>query len=624
MASQRLDLTIDIQNRRLVKSFNSNVSYSVPTLYQGDSQDLFLRFVNPTGRTDVPFDEVDPTAWTVKFGIGVIAAVPTGGTFTLTYGANTTSSLAYDVSAATLSTAFNLLASVISAGGATVSGSAGGPWTITFTAVGTRTTISGTATALVPVSQVISTQTQIGTASVQEIQRISLSQNPIAYQDTWTDAPAASISISSLQTGSGSASSIQNIVPLVGIYGGNFALNFGSYTTAAIAWDATGSDVQTALEGLTSIGADNVSVSGVSGGPWIVTFQGTLANAAQALITSVATGLIAPKGKVATLALNTAGIESALGSSSTVGETLEIEVIPSGSNRMTVLQTTCTIANDLIEGAPAIPTPTTSYYSVTESENAFVQNRYTFTGVTGGGSTNIDGLVTTGRTVGQIIAYTTTTFTTLYQLKSGTDAENAPSIIRPDDYAASTNEKVWKRLDVYTPTGASAAVSGSLLIKNYGTTVVTAATILNFTGAGVTVTASGNTAFINIAAASGGAVSFPTYIVVAASDETNAITAGTQKVTWRMPFAMTVTAARGSLTTGSTSGLVTFDINESGTTILSTKITIDANESTSQTAATPPVISDASLADDAEMTVDFDTVGTGAKGAKVYLIGYRT
>jgi hypothetical protein len=112
-------------------------------------------------------------------------------------------------------------------------------------------------------------------------------------------------------------------------------------------------------------------------------------------------------------------------------------------------------------------------------------------------------------------------------------------------------------------------------------------------------------------------------IVVAISDETTAITTGNAKVTFRMPFAMTLTAVRASLSTASTSGTPTFDINESGTTILSTKITIDANEKTSTTAATPPVISDSALADDAEMTIDIDTAGTGAKGAKIYLIGRR-
>ncbi len=112
-------------------------------------------------------------------------------------------------------------------------------------------------------------------------------------------------------------------------------------------------------------------------------------------------------------------------------------------------------------------------------------------------------------------------------------------------------------------------------------------------------------------------------IGIAVSDEETALTTGNAKVTFRMPFAMTLTAVRASLSTASTSGLPTFDINEGGTTILSTKLTIDANEKTSTTAATAPVISDTALADDAEITIDIDVAGTGAKGAKVYLIGRR-
>lgn len=113
-------------------------------------------------------------------------------------------------------------------------------------------------------------------------------------------------------------------------------------------------------------------------------------------------------------------------------------------------------------------------------------------------------------------------------------------------------------------------------------------------------------------------------IAVALSDEATAITTGTAKVTIRMPYAFTLTAVRASLTTASSSGIPTVDINENGTTILSTKLTIDASEKTSTTAATPVVISDASLANDAEITFDIDVAGTGATGLKVYLIGRRT
>jgi hypothetical protein len=116
-----------------------------------------------------------------------------------------------------------------------------------------------------------------------------------------------------------------------------------------------------------------------------------------------------------------------------------------------------------------------------------------------------------------------------------------------------------------------------------------------------------------------------TWIPIAVGDETTAITSsGNPKVTFRMPYAFTVTAVRASLTTASSSGVVTVDINEAGTSILSTKLTIDQSEETSTTAATPAVISDTSLADDAEITIDIDGAGTGAAGLKVYLLGYKT
>lgn len=115
-------------------------------------------------------------------------------------------------------------------------------------------------------------------------------------------------------------------------------------------------------------------------------------------------------------------------------------------------------------------------------------------------------------------------------------------------------------------------------------------------------------------------------IPVSCSDESTALTTGTAKVTFRMPYAFTLTAVRASVTTAPTGSVLTVDINESGTTILSTKLTIDDAEKTSTTAATPAVISDTALADDAEMTIDIDGVGSTIAGAglKVYLIGYRT
>ncbi len=115
-------------------------------------------------------------------------------------------------------------------------------------------------------------------------------------------------------------------------------------------------------------------------------------------------------------------------------------------------------------------------------------------------------------------------------------------------------------------------------------------------------------------------------IVVACSDETTALSAGTAKRTFRMPYAFTVSEVRAALVTAQSSGsILTVDINEGGISILSTRLTIDNGEKTSTTAAAAAAISDADLADDAEITIDIDQIGDGtAAGLKVQLIGHRT
>lgn len=101
------------------------------------------------------------------------------------------------------------------------------------------------------------------------------------------------------------------------------------------------------------------------------------------------------------------------------------------------------------------------------------------------------------------------------------------------------------------------------------------------------------------------------------SDLTTALAAATSVGYFRALFAGTVTEVRASLLGVSSSGAVTVDINKNGTTILSTKLTIDASEKTSESAATPAVISVTSVADDDEFTIDIDGGGTGALGLEV-------
>jgi hypothetical protein len=117
----------------------------------------------------------------------------------------------------------------------------------------------------------------------------------------------------------------------------------------------------------------------------------------------------------------------------------------------------------------------------------------------------------------------------------------------------------------------------------------------------------------------------PVVLCYTVGDETTNITTGTAKLTVRAPFAFTLTDLRASVNTAPVGATILLDVNEGGTTVISTKVMIDAAELTSVTATTPYVISDAAIADDASITVDIDQVGssTAGKGVKLCLLGTR-
>lgn len=100
------------------------------------------------------------------------------------------------------------------------------------------------------------------------------------------------------------------------------------------------------------------------------------------------------------------------------------------------------------------------------------------------------------------------------------------------------------------------------------------------------------------------------------SDLTTNITTGTSRGLIPIFQAGFITDVHASLLIASSSGAVTVDVLKNGTTILSTKITIDVGGTSDLTAATPPVISGGSVAvaPGDRITFNIDTAGTGAKG----------
>lgn len=111
------------------------------------------------------------------------------------------------------------------------------------------------------------------------------------------------------------------------------------------------------------------------------------------------------------------------------------------------------------------------------------------------------------------------------------------------------------------------------------------------------------------------------YRVVEATTDTAVAT--TKGGDLEFPFTGTITEVGAYVDTAGTTNLTTVDINKAGTTILSTKITIDSTEKTSRTAATAPVISVSAITAGDLLTFDIDTVQTTAAKGLTLRIGIR-
>lgn len=386
MTANDVTFYIDTQNKRLIRDFFSNVPIVPQPFVQGDTINARIIGVEPNigGDPTRPWRYVSlPTS--VYLGLGPVGEAPTLGTFKLTYGADTTTDLAYNITAAALETALNALTSITSAGGIDVTGPDSGPYQIVFRSNGSRTAITGNADLLYPLSSIQVYEARAGDAGTPEIQVVVIDRQPAALAQTFTAIAAPGITITTLQDGATGVPEVQRVALDPTTHGGTFTLTFDGETTGAISYKTTADDLQVELENLTSIGTANITVTG-SFPDYVLTFIGLVGN--QPAVTASAAGLVGPVGVEGTLSLNTAGIEQLLDGEASIETKLEIAAQIDGSP-VTLIQTTATLINDQIPNAPASGTGLPSYYTASEADALFaLQTGDTVTHLTADASTS--------------------------------------------------------------------------------------------------------------------------------------------------------------------------------------------------------------------------------------------
>jgi hypothetical protein len=217
------DLFIDLTNRRLVASETNSAPVGLATFTKGDTGAFNLYFLEATGVINRPFEVVDKSSTSVKLGIGSRLGVPESGTYTLTFGGDTTSALDAAATAGAIQTALNGLAAISSAGGVSVTGELADHFTVRFTTAGTQGSITADVSQLIPDTVAVIDERIAGSASVKEVQEIQLRLTPAVYQDTWTNlGTTVTATIATTVTGSATENEIQRLSfsrePFAGTY----------------------------------------------------------------------------------------------------------------------------------------------------------------------------------------------------------------------------------------------------------------------------------------------------------------------------------------------------------------------------------------------------------------------
>jgi hypothetical protein len=347
-----------------VRSQTTPTPTPLPQFRLGDLEQVQLYLVDGEGSFD---SESGNGALTVKFALGNKAAEPTGGTYKLTDGTDTTTALAYNANASTVQTALNALNS--DAGPFSDTVTVEGTWPsfkVTWDGTGAHAMLAVADNELEPNAGVAFAELTAGDGSTAEVQSIYLAQSPVVFKETW--------------------STITN--------GWQSQVSFATYE-----------------------------------------------------------------------------LRDFLAGEETADIWLEVEITDTSGNRVTRLQGKTVVHGEVIADDALAPVDLPSYYTKTESDAAYVHNKSLVTGLTGGGSTNLDGIETASIATGIKVAIDVSNELYVYELESGTDAESSPEIIRPNDYAASTNEKIWKLKTVFNPSHSSEQIT----ITGAGNTNITPA-----------------------------------------------------------------------------------------------------------------------------------------------------
>jgi hypothetical protein len=352
MSTASLVLWVNPDANTLMAGWNSTAVLTPPVFKQGDTVRLELHLVKMLESAGQVMEEIEwsPSS-SITLAIGRVQASPTFGTFTLSFGGNSTSALNFNATAEEVEDALNALASIVAIGGVSVS-QQGTAYRIVFLATGVLpNALNYDENDLFPSSSVGVTLARAGSATQRAIYQVQIKQSPVAsvsnFVNNTTSVATSTVLKASTFVGD---TKVWRVLISPSPKQGSFSLGYidggVSYQTPALSINSGATEVSVALNGTAGVVTSNWTVSLTGVYQWDI----TTTKASISTLTVNGGGLFNYSGKVGLLSLNTVEVENLLAGAPSETAILEIEVDTAGS-RHTILQTPITIVNDLIDEA---------------------------------------------------------------------------------------------------------------------------------------------------------------------------------------------------------------------------------------------------------------------------------
>lgn len=311
-------------------------------------------------------------ATTFTIPVNVTVGGGTGGTLT-SFNTNGLTTLAWNISAATLQTALSATSATEGYGNVTASLFNPGNYEIKWNTAGTVPALYANGALLLPVSSAVVTQVTAGDALTQAVQTLEFEQQPVAFCTPSTPFPPAAINTSITQAGAAGPPAVDKIYAVAltaGTYGGTFYISvtaIDSTTTAFIAsGDVTGADLQAQLNTAGGITSGDIAVTRVND-TFNIQFQGTQKGSNAPVIAATNIDLIAPLGVSGQMDLNTVNLYVAFAQTTaqTLSYTFAIRRDRASGESAEYFQKTVTLKRNLIQG-PLVPLQLPTYYTAAQ------------------------------------------------------------------------------------------------------------------------------------------------------------------------------------------------------------------------------------------------------------------